>query len=259
MSEKLVECFQHIAKHWPEEYYKKCYEQWKNIELFIVKYSPTIGYECSCGTKWTNLKFINRIDNICPACDDWCQPFLSNPKNRENVIKYIPEEYQKYIFSDLKYLRELFHQYDEKADFFEYLGGIDLGKNCIIYKEKGASWTYINIYSTAMSCKIYSILYDNRGNISTFIKYNNVKGILKESVGMYEYIYSNRSEFYINGKYYSTGYNDYIMKTIEKITYLIMIQKIVPTLYNFIKGNEDFDLILLDQLDNCEKIIEQIK
>ena len=49
------------------------------------------------------------------------------------------------------------------------------------------------------------------------------------------------------------------MKIIKNITYLIMIQKIVPTLYDFITGNEDFDLILLNQLDNCEKIIEQIK
>ena len=103
--EKIKECFEHIVKYWKEESYKGCFQEWKKIELFIVKYPKEAyfsGYECSCGTKWTDLKFINKIDNICPACDVSCQPFLSNPKNRENVIKYIPKKYHKYIFTDFE-------------------------------------------------------------------------------------------------------------------------------------------------------------
>ena len=255
--EKIKECYQHIAKYWKEESYKKCFQEWKKIELFIVKY-PSLGYKCSCGTKWTDLKFINRIDDICPACDVSCQPFLSNPKNREAVIEYIPKKYHKYIFTDLKYLKELFHQYDDKDDFFREFGNIDLGDFCIIHKEEGEYGTWIQIYSTEINCKIYTFHYNNEGEISTFIKYRN-KGGWKEALGIYEMI-SNRTEFYINGKYYSTGFDDdgYIPKIIEKITDSIMVRKVVPALYDFIKGKEDFDLILLEDLDECEKIAKDI-
>ena len=259
MTEKIEECFKHIAQNWKEESYKKCFQEWKKIELFIAKY-PSLGYECSCGTKWTDLKFINKIDNICPACDVSCQPFLSNPKNREAVIQYIPKKYHKYIFTDFKYLKELFHQYDDKDDFFREFGNIDLGDFCIIHKEEGEYGTWIQIYSTEMNCKIYALRYNNKGEISTFIKYRN-KGGWKKALGIYEMIYiTYTTDFYINGKYYSTGFDDagYIPKTIEKITHSIMVQKVVPALYDFIKGEEDFDLILLEDLDECEKIVEDI-
>ena len=49
---------------------------------------------CSCGTKWSDKKFINDELKICCYCDTYVQPFLSNPLNKINVLKYIPENYQ---------------------------------------------------------------------------------------------------------------------------------------------------------------------
>lgn len=62
----------------------------------------TFEFECKrCGTRWTNDNFICSTMNICSSCDTNVQPYLSNPKNRESVIKYIDKKYWKYIFEDM--------------------------------------------------------------------------------------------------------------------------------------------------------------
>lgn len=100
MSERIAECFIHIATCWKAEYYKNSFEEWENIKLFIVKDNliMTKNYSCSgCATRWTSKRFINEGECVCPACDNWCQPFLCNPINKEYVKKFIPKEYHKFI------------------------------------------------------------------------------------------------------------------------------------------------------------------
>jgi hypothetical protein len=101
-SEKIKECFEHIHEHWKEEYYKECRKEWELIQTFISK-TPT-NYQCfGCETYWTKLTFVNDADGICPNCDTWCQPFLCNPINIENVLKYIDPKFYPYIFSSVIY------------------------------------------------------------------------------------------------------------------------------------------------------------
>ncbi len=95
--EKELELYNHIIKYWKEEYYKKCKQEWKYVEQFILPETFTSGFMCNCGTKWSDKKFINDELKICCYCDTYVQPFLSNPLNKINVLKYIPEKYHSDI------------------------------------------------------------------------------------------------------------------------------------------------------------------
>ena len=96
----IVNCFNHIATHWSEEHYKKCLEEWKSLQPFIIPKDSENGFKCTCGVVWTDKKFICPLQLICPSCDQYSQPYLSNPNNQEYVVKYIPVKYFKYIFEE---------------------------------------------------------------------------------------------------------------------------------------------------------------
>lgn len=100
--EKELELYNHIIKYWKEEYYIKCKQNWKDVEQFILPETFTSGFICSCGTKWSDKKFINNELKICCYCDTYVQPFLSNPLNKINVLKYIPEKYHNNILIEYK-------------------------------------------------------------------------------------------------------------------------------------------------------------
>ena len=101
LKQKMIDnCFNHIVTYWTEEHYKKCLEEWKSLQPFIISKDSENGFKCTCGVVWTDKKFIDHIGLICPACDEYSQPYLSNPKNQEYVVKYIPVKYFKYIFEE---------------------------------------------------------------------------------------------------------------------------------------------------------------
>ena len=100
MSKK--ECYQHIAKYWKPEYYKKCKQEWNNVKQFILSDTISVGYLCPCGVRWAEKKFISQLYGICGACDTHSQPYLSNPRNKEYVLKYIPLEYHHLILNDVQ-------------------------------------------------------------------------------------------------------------------------------------------------------------
>ena len=86
-----------IRDDWKEEDYinseYKCYEVSSNIT-----HSGT--YRCNtCLTKWKEKSFIYEQKRVFAVCDTLHEPYLSNPKNRSLVIKYIDNKYHKYIFS----------------------------------------------------------------------------------------------------------------------------------------------------------------
>ena len=94
----IAVCFNHVAKYWTEEYYKNCLEEWKGLQQFILPENVEGGFKCSCGVVWCDKKFINSQITLCPCCDQSCQPYLSNPINKEYVMLYIDPKYYKYIF-----------------------------------------------------------------------------------------------------------------------------------------------------------------
>ena len=100
--EKELELYNHIVTYWKEEYYKKCKQEWKDVERFILPETFTSGFMCNCGTKWSDKKFINDELKICCYCDTYVQPFLSNPLNKINVLKYIPEKYHSDILIEYR-------------------------------------------------------------------------------------------------------------------------------------------------------------
>ena len=100
---KMEETFTHIRNYWKEEQYKKCELEWNQIQLFISK--ENTPYQCGkCSTYWKQITFINDHENICPKCDNHCQPFLCNPINYDLVLKYIDPKYHHYLIHD--YLNE---------------------------------------------------------------------------------------------------------------------------------------------------------
>jgi len=97
---RIEECFRVIATHWSEEFYKKCLDEWKSLQPFILPKDSENGFKCCCNVVWTDKKFICPFQLICPSCDQYSQPNLSNPINREFVLKYISPQYYKYIFEE---------------------------------------------------------------------------------------------------------------------------------------------------------------
>jgi hypothetical protein len=95
-AERIRTTFEHIKEYWPEKGYKQCKREWDNIQPLISK--EATPYQCkNCSTYWKIEAMLNIIDNICPRCDTWCQPFLCNPINHESVLKYICPSYHKYL------------------------------------------------------------------------------------------------------------------------------------------------------------------
>jgi hypothetical protein len=137
--EKELELYNHIKKYWKEEYYKKCKQEWKYIEQFILPETFTSGFMCSCGTKWSDKKFINDELKICCYCDTYVQPFLSNPLNKINVLKYIPEKYHSDILIEYRCIScKNVCEYDVKS----YYNNTQLCLDCIKQLDNNRIYNY---------------------------------------------------------------------------------------------------------------------
>jgi hypothetical protein len=75
--------------------YKTCIEDWNKVTSFITNEGQ---YKCRCGTYWKEDKFIAKA-GMCCNCDNSSQPFLSNPRNKHLVMKYIDPKYWEFILS----------------------------------------------------------------------------------------------------------------------------------------------------------------
>lgn len=119
---------------------------------------------------------------------------------------------------------------------------INIGYNYICMKRR--SEYGFNIYILDKTGKyIYRIFYetyneDNNGHILTL--YNR-----QLNIGYEEKMYSNRIENYINGIYHSTNEDPQITKIINNNTKLILLNKIYPTLSEFIINAYNNDSIIL--------------
>ena len=95
------ECFEFIAKNWTKEMYKKEKERYNKICSHILSNETETSSTCyRCKTIWDNENMVSNWYG-CSQCDKTAQPCLSNPINREYVIKYIPYQYHRYLLSSI--------------------------------------------------------------------------------------------------------------------------------------------------------------
>ena len=195
---------------------------------------------------------------ICPSCDQYSQPYLSNPINREFVIKYISPQYYKYLFEEyeeniLEFLKVVWDEYEDQN---KLIRDIDFKDNYLLIKQWSEYGTCIKVYDKFT--KYYLRVSEDKTTISSFCKISGDNTYLKNSQGLYEDIYSNRTEYHINGEYKGTG-DDKIDGIVKTITRLILEEKIISSLYEFIKSEEDLSLISKEEMDRgVEKILEKI-
>jgi len=204
-------CFTHIVEYWKPEYYYSCLIEWNEI-----KKNMHGDYVCNfCKKSWLNSKFI--YQSVCPNCDDYIQPFLSNPKNYEFVLKYINKIYYKYIFCDFSLNKK-----SQKKR--KYLIGVkensEYGTSIILFSEykKEKMRLFVNYYEDkSLSKRDYYI--------SSFSR---------KGKGLNEEIYSNRTEYYLKGHYLGTS----IDVKLEKIIYEIN-EKMYPSILKFIESSDE--------------------
>ena len=95
------ECFEFIAKNWTKEMYKKEKERYKKICSHILSNETDTSRTCyRCKTIWDNKNMVSNWHGCC-QCDNSAQPCLSNPINKEYVLKYIPKHYHRYLLSNI--------------------------------------------------------------------------------------------------------------------------------------------------------------
>ncbi len=87
---------------------------------------------------------------------------------------------------------------------------------------------------------------DDENKITSFL-YNN-------SIRLFEVIYSNRTENFINGEYYKNDLDEKLITLQTRFTKSILIDKIFPKLYEFIIGDEEIVLFNTAEFED-QKII----
>ena len=95
------ECFEFIAKNWTKEMYKKEKERYNKICSHILSNETDTSSTCyRCKTIWDNKNMVSNWHG-CSQCDKTAQPCLSNPINKEYVLKYIPKQHHRYLLSTI--------------------------------------------------------------------------------------------------------------------------------------------------------------
>jgi len=95
------ETFEFIAKNWTKEMYKKEKERYNKICSHILSNETETSSTCyRCKTIWDNKNMVSNWYG-CSQCDITAQPCLSNPINKEYVLKYIPKQHHRYLLSTI--------------------------------------------------------------------------------------------------------------------------------------------------------------
>ena len=132
------ECFEFIAKNWTKEMYKKEKERYNKILSHILSNETNKSIKCyRCKTIWDNKNMVSDW-NGCFQCDTNAQPCLSNPINKEYVLKYIPKQYHRYLLSTIDVygvemikcnsgkvictLKNSYPYYGDNKDDYEFMG-----------------------------------------------------------------------------------------------------------------------------------------
>ena len=151
---------------------------------------------------------------------------------------------------------ELKENYDVHDYSEDLIRDIDFAKNYLLFKESSEYGIVIKAHNKFTH--YYLLVSENKKTISSFCKITSDKTHLKNSQGLYEDIYSNRTEYYINKEYRGTG-DEKIDIIINLITRMIYEENIIPLLYEFIKSEETLTLIPKQDIDTgAEKILEKL-
>jgi hypothetical protein len=101
LEEKVAQTYEHIVQNWGAQEYRASKQGWDNVKQDILPGNARSRYKCAgCNTKWSVKSRICYSAGVCCNCDTYCQPCLSNPINRTNVLRYIPEQYHCDILED---------------------------------------------------------------------------------------------------------------------------------------------------------------
>lgn len=148
-------------------------------------------------------------------------------------------------------LFEAFLKLENKWDILDYIKDNNIPMDddkYLCYKIEGEYGITIEIVDSTLN-KYLHLFLDTLGDenkITSFL-YNN-------AIGLFEKIYSNRTEYFINGEYYKNDLDEKLDEMQNKFTKSILIDKIFPKLYEFIIGDEEIVLFDTTEFED-QKII----
>ena len=134
---------------------------------------------------------------------------------------------------DIDKLKKIYYDLDDKIDIFTEIKDENIGENYICYSCSGEYGYDINICDKngngVYKLFVSNIAIDDTDTIYITTFFNEIS-----KKGLYEKIYSNRTEHYIDDVYHSTNFKDDIMEIVKVNTKIIMDDKKYPKLYEFI-------------------------
>lgn len=140
-------------------------------------------------------------------------------------------------------LQQIYDELDDKDDICNYFKALNIDdSNYIGYKHITECGDINIIINELDGTEKINILYSlslcdplNRPVISTFY--------YDKHIGIFEKIYYDKTEYFINGQFYGTILTYDISNLINKITSLVLHNRIFPTLYNFIESDDEITLL----------------
>ena len=103
---RIEETFKFIAKEWPDSYWISSPSEWNKLisRVYIedniildnenhINCKTTITTKCNnCFRVFCKCSSDLVSTEVCCLCDEFVQPFVSNPINKKNIEKYCPEK-----------------------------------------------------------------------------------------------------------------------------------------------------------------------
>lgn len=191
---KIINCWTNIVETWTEKDFEDSIKKWDDVQKNIVNKKSGIfsSNVCkTCNIEWNdkswirrehiilkNIFWINCVDfihvlDICPNCDCCIEPFLSNPINKEYILRYIPQIYHRYILP-LQY-----HSYEIGFDDGKNYGLTKVVTNSINFKTAIHLTSKLDNYAYTQGFKDGIELFCKRNEHNERI-YNNRKRLMEE-------------------------------------------------------------------------------
>lgn len=135
-------------------------------------------------------------------------------------------------------IKNVFNDLDDKSDLFEHISHIiPLIKhdNLIAYKEKNEYGTLIKIFNIN-GVELTELFITNYKDERFSSKPYYISSCTH--FGLNEKIFSNRTEYYICDKYYSSSLDERLISYIKLVNHFILEEKTNEELQNFIESDE---------------------
>ena len=134
-------------------------------------------------------------------------------------------------------IKQIFDTIEDKGDLFYHIqeNNIKLKNNYIVYKNKLDHNIKIEIRNYKGVSKFIININTKKKLITSFY--------FKQFIGLFEIIYVDKVEYYINEEFYSFHIDTKLFEIMCFITKLIFQDKINHNLYNFIMSDDNISLI----------------